>query len=92
MRRGGQGRASVVALCCGVRLRRLRTMRGWTTRHLAQLTGYSQAYVSLVERGRVNARLGTLETFAAVLGVDVGTLLQGEAGPAVAVSGTSWPR
>jgi transcriptional regulator with XRE-family HTH domain len=60
----------------GGNVQRLRQKRGWTQEHLAEVTNLDLSYTQRVERGEVNATLGTLTTFADALGVSVSALLR----------------
>jgi len=54
----------------GRRLREIRTWRGMTIKALAELSGYSAAYLSMIERGqRTVERKATVEAFAEALRV-----------------------
>lgn len=61
----------------GDRLKVLREKRGWTTYKLAEETGFSQAYISLLETGvRLPSRAVMIE-MAEVFGMKVPALLKG---------------
>lgn len=54
----------------GRNVRRARTARGWTQEEFAAESGFSQQYISGLERGRRNPTIVTLYELALVLGVD----------------------
>src|SRR5262249_55331232 len=58
----------------GQRLRRLRRAAERTLRDVAQKTGYSEAYLSQVERGRTSPSLASLKKIADGYGVSVAEL------------------
>lgn len=60
----------------GGNVQRLRQRRGWTQEYLAEVTDLDLSYTQRVERGQVNATLGTLATFADALGVTPSALLR----------------
>jgi len=60
----------------GGNVQRLRQKRGWTQEHLAEVTDLDLSYTQRVERGEVNATLGTVATFADALGVSPSALLR----------------
>jgi transcriptional regulator with XRE-family HTH domain len=62
-------RNSAVAKTLAANVRRLRKARGWTQENLAAETKVEQAAISLIENGRANPTLLTLETIAHVLDV-----------------------
>lgn len=53
----------------GRNVRRLRQQRGLTQEQLAELSGFSQQYISGLEKGRRNPTIVTLYELALVLGV-----------------------
>lgn len=53
----------------GDKLKKLRTEKGLTTRELADLIGYSQAYISGLESGKKNPQPVVVEKLAEVLDV-----------------------
>lgn len=59
----------------GANVRSLRLERRLTQAGLAELTGFSTAYISLIETGSGNPRATTLATLAAALRVDPAVLL-----------------
>lgn len=59
----------------GRNVRRLRLERGLTQGGLADLTGLSTTYISLIETGSGNPRTTTLEALASALGVSAKVLL-----------------
>jgi transcriptional regulator with XRE-family HTH domain len=58
-----------VIAAIGMRVRKLRTERGLTLEQLSQLAGVSQSMLSMVERGKAGASIGTLFSIATALGV-----------------------
>ncbi len=62
----------------GARLRRARRAQERTLRDVAQKTGYSEAYLSQVETGRVSPSLASLKKIAAGYGVAVVDLFSDE--------------
>jgi transcriptional regulator with XRE-family HTH domain len=60
----------------GENLRAARIKAGLTQAQLAERTGLTQQYVSLVEAGHQNITLGTMTTLARVVGQDVRALLR----------------
>lgn len=67
----------------GGNVQRLRHRHGWTQEHLAEVTDLDLSYTQRVERGEVNATLGTLATFADALGVSPAALLRPGKPPAI---------
>ena len=53
----------------GRNVRRVRQHRGLTQEQLAELSGFSQQYISGLEKGRRNPTIVTLYELATVLGV-----------------------
>ncbi len=60
----------------GKNLRAARIRAGLTQAQVADQTGLTQQYVSLVEAGRQNITLSTMTALARVVGQDVRTLLR----------------
>jgi transcriptional regulator with XRE-family HTH domain len=60
----------------GRNLYRLRTAKGWTQEHLAEVSGFSQQYLSELERGRRNPTIVTLYEIAQALGVSHMALIE----------------
>jgi transcriptional regulator with XRE-family HTH domain len=58
-----------VIAAIGMRVRKIRTERGLTLEQLSQLAGVSQSMLSMVERGKAGASIGTLFSIATALGV-----------------------
>jgi transcriptional regulator with XRE-family HTH domain len=52
----------------GRNVRRLRLAKGWTQEELANHSGFSQQYISGLERGRRNPTIVTVYELAQVLG------------------------
>lgn len=57
------------------KLKELRQQNGLTQRKLAEMAGISNAYLSMIETGRINPSLKTLFNFVKLLEVDVKTLI-----------------
>jgi transcriptional regulator with XRE-family HTH domain len=57
-------------------VRRIRKERGWTQDRLAAEINVEQAAISLIENGRANPTLLTIESIAKVLSVGLGDLFQ----------------
>jgi transcriptional regulator with XRE-family HTH domain len=62
----------------GRNLARIRTAKGLTQEALAERSGFSQQYLSGLERGRRNPTIVTLYELAQALGVDYLDLLRPE--------------
>ena len=62
-------RSSPVAKALSRNVRRLRHDKGWTQDELASKLEVEQPAVSLIENGRANPTLKTLEAVAAIFGV-----------------------
>lgn len=62
----------------GGNLARIRTAKGLTQEALAERSGFSQQYLSGLERGRRNPTIVTLYELAQALGVDYLDLLRPE--------------
>lgn len=59
----------------GKRIRIARINRGWTLAQLASETGFSQSYVSQVERGLINPSIAGLRKLAAILNLNPAELI-----------------
>jgi transcriptional regulator with XRE-family HTH domain len=64
----------------GQRIHDLRKLAGWTQELLADRAGLDRSYISLLEAGKRDATLGTLQRLAAALQMPVDELLSGCAG------------
>ena len=62
-------------LLMGRRIRRLRKAKKWSQEHLAERTGTSSGFISLVERGEKGLSVEGLVRMANVLGVTADALL-----------------
>lgn len=71
------GTADALAMI-GARIRDLRRGRGMTLQQLSDATNLSPSMLSLVERGRTGASIGTLIVISSALGVHMGFLLSEE--------------
>lgn len=60
----------------GRRVKELRVRRGWTQEQLADVSGFSQQYISGLEQGRRNPTIVTLHELAVALGVRPVELLE----------------
>lgn len=60
----------------GANVARLRRQRGLTQEELAARAGFSQQYVSGLERGQRNPTIVTVYEIAVALGVDVADLVK----------------
>ena len=58
-----------------LRIKELRTARGWTVEHLADLVGLSKSYVSEIENGKKQANQMRIKKFADAFQVPVFDLL-----------------
>lgn len=57
-----------------MQLRHIRKEKGLTQIELAQITGYSQAYISTLEKGERQPTLNTLKAISEALNVSIGEL------------------
>lgn len=60
----------------GLNVKRVRQEKGMTQERLAELSGFSQQYISGLEQGRRNPTIVTIYELATVLGVNHIELLQ----------------
>jgi transcriptional regulator with XRE-family HTH domain len=61
----------------GVRVRELRTARGFSQEAFADACGLHRTHISLLERGQIDIKMGTLSKVATVLKVTLSELLEG---------------
>ena len=61
----------------GARLRELRTARGWSQEHFADVCEIHRSHMGEIERGEVDVALSTLAKLAKGLELTGGTLLKG---------------
>lgn len=61
----------------GQKIRKLRKEKGWSQEAFADKCGIQRAHMSLIERGRQNLTLATLETICQNLGVTMSEALKG---------------
>jgi transcriptional regulator with XRE-family HTH domain len=54
----------------GRNVKRLREKKGWTQEQFAEISGFSQQYISSLERGRRNPTIITLYELSTALGVN----------------------
>lgn len=55
----------------GIELRALRQERGYSTRHLAELTGLTHSHIVRIEAGKYNVGIDTLEKLILALGAEL---------------------
>ncbi len=58
----------------GVRVRQLRTERGWSQEAFADRAGLHRTYIGSIERGEQNISLENIEKLAATLGISLAEL------------------
>ncbi len=58
----------------GIRVRQLRTERGWSQEQFADLCGLHRTYIGSIERGEQNISLVNIEKVAATLGISLADL------------------
>ena len=61
----------------GARIRELRTARGWSQEHFADVCGIYRSHMGEIERGEVDPALSTLAKIAKGLELSGGVLLKG---------------
>ena len=61
----------------GARVRELRTARGWSQEHFADVCEIHRSHMGEIERGEVDVALTTLAKIAKGLGINGGVLLKG---------------
>ena len=61
----------------GARVRELRTARGWSQEHFADICEIHRSHMGEIERGEVDMAVSTLAKIAKGLDVSGGTLLKG---------------
>ena len=61
----------------GQKIRKLRKEKGWSQEAFADKCGIQRAHMSLIERGKQNLTLATLETICRNLGVSMSDALKG---------------
>ena len=61
----------------GIRLKKLRTERGWSQIHMAEKLGIDRSYLSELESGKIEPCLRNLELIADGFGITVDVLLRG---------------
>jgi transcriptional regulator with XRE-family HTH domain len=74
----GNTRAQVFMASIGARVRDSRAQKGMTLQQLSEVTGISQSMLSLVERGKTSASIGTLITIADALRLRMSDLIVAE--------------
>ncbi|HEY0439474.1 MAG TPA: cupin domain-containing protein [Xanthobacteraceae bacterium] len=72
---------SMAIAAIGTRVRSLRQEKGLTLQQLSAAAGVSQSMLSLVERGKASASIGTLFSVATALGVPASDLLAEDPAP-----------
>lgn len=75
----------VIIAAIGARVRGMRTARKQTLQELSQSAGVSESMLSLIERGKASASIGTLFSIATALGVKASDLLDGSVHPSSTV-------
>jgi transcriptional regulator with XRE-family HTH domain len=68
---------SDICVLLGLRIRELRTAKGWRQIDLAQEAGINEGYVSDIEIGKKELCLRTMEAIADALDLTLAELLQG---------------
>ncbi len=63
-------------LALGIRIRALRTKRGWSQEGFADRCGLDRTYIGGIERGERNLAVLNLLRIAGTLGVEVGILFE----------------
>jgi transcriptional regulator with XRE-family HTH domain len=66
----------------GLRIRELRTARGWSQERFAEICGVHRTYMGHLERGEKNASLGSVARVARALEITLSELLSGVDVPA----------
>jgi len=61
----------------GQKIRELREEKGWSQEEFADKCGLGRAHMSLIERGKQNLTLSTLQTVCSVLGISMSGILKG---------------
>jgi len=61
----------------GQKIRKLRKEKGWSQEAFADKCGIQRAHMSLIERGKQNLTLATLENICRNLGVTMSEALKG---------------
>ena len=61
----------------GQKIRKLRKEKGWSQEAFADKCGIQRAHMSLIERGKQNLILATLETICRNLGITMSEALKG---------------
>jgi transcriptional regulator with XRE-family HTH domain len=61
----------------GARIRELRTARGWSQEHFADVCEIHRSHMGEIERGEVDVALSTLAKLAKGLDLSSGVLLKG---------------
>ncbi|HLJ26665.1 MAG TPA: helix-turn-helix transcriptional regulator [Candidatus Angelobacter sp.] len=61
----------------GDRIRELRTARGWSQEHFADVCGLYRSHMGEIERGEVDVALSTLAKLAKGLDMTAGAILKG---------------
>jgi transcriptional regulator with XRE-family HTH domain len=60
----------------GLRVRKLRTAKGWSQEVFAEKCGLDRTYISGIERGKRNVALRNIEQIAKALGVTLSHLVE----------------
>lgn len=78
---GSAHAADAADVALGARIREYRTMRRMSLRALGEAAGASPGFLSQLERGQVNASIGTLRRIAAALGLTMADLFDQDSAP-----------
>jgi len=68
---------ATLAQLFGARLRELRSARGWSQEHFADVCLIHRSHMGEIERGEVDVELSTLAKIAKGLGMNAGQILKG---------------
>jgi transcriptional regulator with XRE-family HTH domain len=66
-----------VRIAFGKRIRKLRQQRGWDQVDLSAHSGFGRVFISNLENGKHEPRLGTIKAFADCFGMSMSALLKG---------------
>jgi transcriptional regulator with XRE-family HTH domain len=61
----------------GERIRKLRSLKGWSQEEFADVSGLHRTYIGAVERGEKNLTISTLCTIAKTLDTSIAQLFRG---------------
>ena len=77
MHDGDMAKENLLAEKFGKRIRQLRLKHGWEQIELAAHSGFGRVFISNLERGKHEPRLGTIKAFADSFGMSMSKLLSG---------------